>query len=398
MSAWKQILLSVAVVGLIGFLWFVFFPGARDVVAQLAFYKALQFGGPQPDVSKDAAKPAAAGAKDAGARGGKDRGSRVASVVVKPVMTEVMNTRIAALGTGVALHSVTVLPSASGRLTDVLVHAGQEVKIGDVLAQLDATSQTIAFDKAQLALNDAKASLARSQALVRSKSISETQLQQAQLAVDNAELSLRSARDDLQNRSIIAPIKGTIGLVQASVGNEITASSVITTIEDDSAILVNFWLPEVLVGLVQVGDPAVAVLVARPDMTFPALVVGIDNKVDSASGTYEVQARLENDGRGLRPGMSFSVTMGFPGETHVAVDPLSILWGSDGAYVWRFVDDKVEKVQVRVIQRNSETVLVSGDLTAGDLIVTEGLEGLMPGATVKIFDQAQDQSAPAAGN
>ncbi|MFZ1467428.1 MAG: efflux RND transporter periplasmic adaptor subunit [Paracoccaceae bacterium] len=396
MSAWKQIILSVAVVGLIGVLWFGFFPGAREMVRQQGFYKAMSFGAAQPDSTKDAAKPAETGASGSG--GGKGRGGRITSVVVKPAVNETINTRIAALGTGVAQHSVTVLPSASGRLTAVPVQAGQEVKVGDVLAQLDATSQTIAHDKAQLALDDAKASLARSQALVRSKSISETQLQQAQLAVDNVSLGLRSAQDDLQNRSIIAPIEGTVGLVQVSVGNEITASSVITTIEDDSAILVNFWLPEVLMGSVQIGDPALAVLVARPDATFPAQVVGIDNKVDSASGTYEVQARLENAGRRLRPGMSFSVTMEFPGETHVAVDPLSILWGSDGAYVWRLVDDKVQKIQVRVIQRNSETVLVSGAMAAGDLIVIEGLEGLTPGAKARILDQTQDPPPTAGGN
>lgn len=403
MSAWKQILLSVAVVGLIGFLWFTYFPGAREIVERQAVYKALNSGAPQsgtpPEGTKGAAAPAVGAQPRSGVGGGGGRGGgRTTSVVVKPATIETINTRISALGTGAALHSVTVLPSASGQLTEVPVQAGQEVQAGDVLARLDDASQTIALDRARLALEDAKATLTRSQALMQSKSISATQLQQAQLAVDNAELSLRSAQVDLQNRSIVAPIKGTVGLVQVSVGNEISGSSVIATIEDDSAILVNFWLPEVLVGSVRVGDPATAVPVARPEVSIPASVVGIDNKVDAASGTYEVQARLENDSRSLRPGMSFTVSMHFPGEKYVAVDPLSILWGSDGAYVWQLSGDTVAKVPVRIIQRNSETVLVSGDIKEGDLIVTEGLDGLTPGATVKVFGQARDQAAkPADG-
>lgn len=385
MQAWKQIVLSAAVIALIGALWFGFFPGARALVEQHAFYQSLPFTAKQPDT--DAPKPSA--------RGGPG-GGRVTSVVVKPAVTEVINTRIAALGTGTALHSVTVLPRASGRLTELMVQAGQAVAVGDVLAHLDASSQTIAYDKAELALGDAKATLLRVEALAQSKAASATQLQQAELAVSNAELSLRSAQVDLQNRSIMAPISGIIGLVQVSLGNEVTASSVIATIEDDSAILVNFWLPEVLVGLVQVGDAATAVPVARPDVTLAATVVGIDNKVDATSGTYEVQARLDNGARNLRAGMTFSITMKFPGETYVAVDPLAILWGADGAYVWRLVEDGVEKRAVKVIQRNSETVLVSGDVTPGDLIVTEGLEGLTPNTKVKVFEQS-DASTAAGG-
>lgn len=376
MSAWKQIIISAAVVGLIGVLWFSFFPGAREIVERQAIYQALTSGTKAPETSP---------AETPSGRGG--RGARVTTVVVKPVVEETINTRVSALGTGMALHSVTVLPRASGRLTEILVQAGQEVKVGDVLAHLDASGQAIAYDRAQLAVDDARATLVRTEALARSKSISETQLQQAQLALGNAELSLRSAQVDLQNRRIVAPISGSLGLLQVTVGNEITASSMIGTIEDDSAILVNFWLPEVLVGDVRVGDLAAAVPVARPDVLLEATVVGIDNKVDAASGTFEVQARLENPGRSLRAGMTFSMTMKFRGETYLAVDPLSILWGAEGAYVWRLAEDTVERQMIKVVQRNSETVLVSGDLAVGDLIVTEGLEGLMPGTKVRVFDQ-----------
>ena len=375
MSAWKQIIISAAVVALIGVLWVSFFPGAREIVERQAIYQALTSGAKAPEAKQEGTPSG---------RGGRG-GARITTVVVKPVVEETINTRVSALGTGMALHSVTVMPRASGRLTEILVQAGQEVKVGDVLAQLDASGQTIAYDKAQLVVDDARSTLVRTEALARSKSISETQLQQAQLALSNAELSLRSAQVDLQNRRIVAPISGSLGLLQVTVGNEITASSVIGTIEDDSAILVNFWLPEVMVGEVRAGDFATAVPVARPDVSLEATVVGIDNKVDAASGTFEVQARLENPGRSLRAGMTFSMGMKFRGETYLAVDPLSILWGAEGAYVWRLVDDGVERQMIKVVQRNSETVLVSGDLAVGDLIVTEGLEGLTPDTKVKVF-------------
>ena len=69
-------------------------------------------------------------------------------------------------------------------------------------------------------------------------------------------------------------------------------------------------------------------------------------------------------------------------------------WGSDGAFVWRYADGKVDRLPVRIVQRNTETVLVAGDIKAGDRIVTEGLDGLKPGAEVQVFgeDAGPDES------
>jgi multidrug efflux pump subunit AcrA (membrane-fusion protein) len=66
------------------------------------------------------------------------------------------------------------------------------------------------------------------------------------------------------------------------------------------------------------------------------------------------------------------------------VDPLAILWSSNGAYLWRVADGKAERVPVRVIQRNSDLVLVDARLAEGDQIVTEGVQSLRPGSPVTI--------------
>jgi RND family efflux transporter MFP subunit len=109
--------------------------------------------------------------------------------------------------------------------------------------------------------------------------------------------------------------------------------------------------------------------------------------VDSASGTFEVQASIPNTDDSLRAGMAFTVTMNFPGDSFPAVDPLAVQWGSDGAYVWTDKNGKAEQVKVRIVQRNTENVLVAGDLKAGDPIITEGISGLHPGAAIEILGQ-----------
>lgn len=170
-----------------------------------------------------------------------------------------------------------------------------------------------------------------------------------------------------------------------SVGDAVTTQTSFVTIVDRSAILIDFAMPSSLVDTVKVGDPVETVPVARPALKVTGKVTAISNAIDAESGTFSVRAEVPNPKDSLRGGMAFTVTMNFAGDTYVAVDPLSIQWGSDGAYVWRVEAKKVHKVAVRIIQRNTGAVLVAGDVKKGDEIVTEGLSGLRPGAEVSVI-------------
>jgi hypothetical protein len=81
--------------------------------------------------------------------------------------------------------------------------------------------------------------------------------------------------------------------------------------------------------------------------------------------------------------------MKFPGQTFTAVDPLSVQWSNNGAYVWKITDGKVHKAMVDIIQRNSDGVLVNGDVKVGDAVVTQGVLQLTDGATVRLLDAPQ---------
>src|SRR6185312_14200249 len=85
----------------------------------------------------------------------------------------------------------------------------------------------------------------------------------------------------------------------------------------------------------------------------------------------------------IKPGMSFSVEMKFSGETFPSVDPLAIQWSNQGAYVWKVVDSKAQKGSVDIIQRNTDGVLVKGDVKPGDMVVTQGVLQLNDGLAVR---------------
>jgi RND family efflux transporter MFP subunit len=151
-------------------------------------------------------------------------------------------------------------------------------------------------------------------------------------------------------------------------------------------------VPERIVSRLAPGDPVSAAPLADPAQDLTGKISALDNRVDETSRTLLVQAAIANGDDRLRPGMALRISLAFTGASHPAVDPLAIQWGADGAYVWAVRDGKALRLPVRILQRNSDAVLVEGGFQPGDLVVTEGVQTLRAGAEVQIAPQA-----PAAG-
>jgi RND family efflux transporter MFP subunit len=141
--------------------------------------------------------------------------------------------------------------------------------------------------------------------------------------------------------------------------------------------------------------PVTVTAVALPGQTFMGEIAAIDSRIDAASRTLQVQAEIPNADGILRAGMSFSVSVAFPGETYPAVNPLSLLWSAEGSYVWKLEDGAAKKVMAEIIQRNSDGVLVRADLKAGDPIITEGILQLAEGARVNVLEGPGSEERPA---
>ncbi len=377
----RQILVSLVIVGAAAAAYVFLVPGAPEQLAKWGIELPI-------------AAPAEAAVAQAGGQGGAQRGgapggrggARTMVVVTAPVVLATINDKLTAIGEGAAAHSVTVMSPATGTLAELVVTPGQDVAAGAVIGRLDADAEQIAYERAKLTFDDAQAALERTTTLSKANNATTVQVNAAQLAFNTADLALKNAELDLRKRTIATPIAGTVGLFQVNPGNTVTGQSVVTTIEDTSHIRVSFWVPERYAGSISVGMPVTAAAVALPGQTIAGQVSAVDNRIDPTSRTLQVEAQIANDDGKLKPGMSFSVSMTFPGETFPSVDPLAVQWSSQGAYLWRHVDHKVERVPVQIIQRNSDGILVKADLKEGDQVVTQGVQQLTEGATVRLLD------------
>jgi len=148
-------------------------------------------------------------------------------------------------------------------------------------------------------------------------------------------------------------------------------------------------VPERFAAAVKVGAQLTATPIANPSNAYTGTVSAIDNHIDETSRTLLVKATIANPADSLRAGMSFQISMKFPGDSYPAVSPLAILWGSDGAYVWQIEDGKARRVPVRIIQRNTETVLIDAPIASGDMVVTEGTQSVSEGGEVRIAGEEQ---------
>lgn len=375
MSLWKQLAIALVILVVAAGGWVRFFPGAPETLERWGL-----------DWAASAVPERAAGQATQQRGAGDGAPQQQAAVVAARIRTATINDRLTAIGTGRAANTVSVTPFASGRLVEMRLEPGARVRAGDLIARLDSDAEEITVDRARMSLADAVSRLERVQALRASNTASAVQVNEAQLAVSNAELALRDAELSLERRSVKAPISGVVGILPVSAGNYVTTQTEIATIDDRARIIIDFWVPERFATMVSVGQDVSAVSVARPNQVFSGAISAVDSRIDAQSRTLRVQARLENEDDLLRAGMSFQVTMSFPGDTYPAVDPLAIQWGTDGAFIWLVEDGKARRAPVRIIQRNTDSVLVAGDFRAAVSVVTEGIHAVREGAALRLVD------------
>ncbi len=337
--------------------------------------------GNKPSANPGAKSTAKPGAKPAGGRRG-----RGPSIVVATEVTEgTINDRLTAVGDVEAIASVSVYPLDGGILKDVLVVSGQDVEAGAALALLDSEAEVIARNRAKSAVDEARVKVVRVEKLFKQRISTQAELDEAQSVLNSARLALEDAELTLRRRTIDAPISGKVGIVTATVGSFINTQTNIVTIDDRSSLHLDFWVPERFATSIKVGQSLDATSYAFPGKAFQGSVSAVGSRVERDSRTFLTRATIANESDLLRPGMSFSVELKFPGDTYAQVDPLAVQWDSQGSFVWKLKEDKVARAGIRIVQRNTDRVLVDGDLAVGDKVVSEGVLSLREGATVNVL-------------
>lgn len=368
------------------------------------------------------ASPAATGqTQRQGTGGGRHgmRGGALPPVQAATATRESVPRYLSGLGTITATNTVTVRSRVSGQLMALHFQEGQQVKAGDLLAEIDPSEFRVALAQAQgqlakdkATLSNARRDLARYQQLVKTNLVSRQELDTQQALVTESEgtvkadeASVASAQLQLDWSRITAPISGRVGLKQVDIGNQISSSDTtgIVVLTQTHPIDLVFTLPESEIATVVQAQKAGQQLVVEAwDRTnkqklSSGTLLSLDNQIDATTGTIKLKARFDNQDDALFPNQFVNARMLVSTQQDAVVIPAAALqMGNEGNFVW-VVNEKnqVSKHIVTPGIQDSQKVVIAAGLSAGDRVVTDGIDRLTEGAKVEVVDAKSAQQIPA---
>ncbi|GAC16422.1 RND family efflux system membrane fusion protein [Aliiglaciecola lipolytica E3] len=311
-------------------------------------------------------------------------------VITNKVNLDSQKTSVEAVGSAEAVKSVDIFPAAADRVVSVNFVPGQKVTKGQVLLELDSRRQKAALQRAKIQLADATRNLTRLQQSSSKGAVTESALDVASTAKELAQMDVIDAEIELQDRMVLAPFTGYVGLTDVEVGDRITLQTLITTLDDRSQLFINFRAPESAANTLNQNSIVTVQPWTNRDTTLEANIAQLDSRISNTDRTILARAILDNQNDSYRPGMSFRVNISVLGQNFPVVPESGLSWGATGAYIWKVVDDKAVKVDVQIKQRMRGFLLVEGDINAGDQLIVEGIQRLRPGQAVDVRAQEAD--------
>ena len=325
-------------------------------------------------------------------------------------------------------HQVEIRARVSGFLDRRVYTEGSTVKAGEVMFQQDPRPFEVQLKAAEGALAEQKArlriaeqNLAQVQPLAERNALSQKDLDDAigqrdaaAAAVQTAQANVEAARLNLSYTTITSPVTGLSSYARVQDGAYVSPeNSLLTYVEQVDPVWVNFTLSENemlayrqqaekgSLRLPPKGEYKVELILADGSIyPHPGRITFANADYDSQTGSYLLRATLPNSEGALRPGEFVRVRVSGPVRVDAVLVPQeAVLQGAKGHFVV-FVD-KDGKAQIRPVQVGAwqgDDWFIDSGLSAGDVVVTEGVARLSPGTAVKIAaPQAQPAAAPAAG-
>jgi RND family efflux transporter MFP subunit len=299
-----------------------------------------------------------------------------------------------------SLRSTTIQPEAEGIVTRIFVKSGDRVRSGSPLVQINAAKQqaSVLSTEASRAGTEAdvqywRQQVKRLEALVQAGAISKQEFDQAQNSLRSAEARLgaleaevREGQVELQYYRVEAPQAGTIGDIPIRVGDRVTKSTVITTIDENEALEAYVQVPLDRAPQVRTGLP-VQLLDADGNVAATNPISFVAPRVDDATQTVLVKSRLREVPASVRVQQFIRARIVWRSVEGLTI-PVTSVTRISGQY-FCFVAEpageglvaRQKPVQVGEIVGND--YLVSGGLKPGDRLIVSGIQKIGDGAPVR---------------
>ena len=320
---------------------------------------------------------------------------------------------VTAVGSVDAFEKVQVTARVSGAVDRVRFTEGEFAQAGQVLVEIETERYRLALESAQAALEKAEASKADAEAGLKRREAVITQnpglipgeevetwrtkVLTAASEVAQTRSALNTAKLNLSDAFVKAPISGIIQTRTVQTGQYIQTGTVLATLVRRDPLLLRFRVPERDAARIKPGQKAVF-HVREDSREFTAKVVHVAGSADDTSRLVDITANIEDTSdKSLRPGSfaEISVPVSSPGQAPVI--PVGAVRPSERGFLAYVVegDKAVERILTLGMRSADGQVEVLSGLTGGETLVVRGAEALSNGVTVRIGAPADVAPAPA---
>ena len=347
----------------------------------------------------------------AGCQRGADQ-RRIPTVITEPVRSAVFSDTVETVGTLEARDQVQLAAQAGGRVLQVLVRQGDQVRKGQLLLVLDQTQLRAEVASLRAQMETSKINYERFAYLVRMGAASAIDRDQYRQAYVAAREALVAKEADLAFKDLRAPIDGTIGDLRVKPGDVLAAGAPIAALLRNDRLLVRLDVPAAQAMQVRDGQ-GVELLDASGRGVARAAVMGIDPDVRSTSQVLLVRAAVDDPQRRLRAGMRLRARLLLDRREQPAVPFTAVTNQAGQMFVYKVGDlaalerqpgkaplgqlrrlpprttfALLTPVRLGALQNNRYPVLTG--VREGEAVITSGILNLRHGAPVKVAGNAQN--------
>ena len=276
-----------------------------------------------------------------------------------------------------------IAPQMAGRITKINVEIGDNVKKGQVLAEMDK-SQLL---QAQLQLANQEVELQRLKALYDAGGISKSDYDAVEMSYNIAKTQVENL---VENTILRSPVDGVVTARNYDAGDMFAMSAPIYVVEQIKPVKILVAISESEYTKVKKGDSVEIVADALPEITFYGKIVKIYPTIDPTTRTFNVEVVVANNYSTLRPGMFARVKIDFGANSNVVIPDVAVVkqQGSGERFVYVLnADGTVEYRKIVLGRRMGKEYEVLEGLSDGDKIVTGGQIRLKDGVKVTVNEQ-----------
>lgn len=290
------------------------------------------------------------------------------------------------VGTVQPAKSVVITAVYPGTLVYCNVREGDNVEKGDTIAVIESQSVQSSWKMAHATLDQAEDGYRRLAQVHGSGSVADVKMIEIQTQLSKARAAAEAADKALEDCTIKAPFDGVIGEVFAETGVDLSVAQPLVRLLDISSVDIEIPVPENEYSVYSKGDEAYVHVPAAGGEGFRAVLRTKGLTASALSHTYRFVLEPDPGAPGLMPGMVCKVR--FDDSSSGIVIPASVVRiDMDGKYVWTVRDGKVRKTYVTTGGFSGTGVIVEKGLSSGDLVITEGMQKVSGGMSVRTVGQ-----------